>query len=97
MAAILDFLSERFYQFLIYQSPLCVLPSFESVGLSIQEKKRKIDFKEEMATMAAILYFQGWETSGLILISGLRTFILSMKFHFYTYSQDHPFVPEVVI
>ena len=31
---------------------------------------------------------QGWETSGLILISGLRTFILSMKFLFNTRSQD---------
>ena len=39
---------------------------------------------------------QGWETSGLILISGLRTSILSMKFHFYTCSQDHPFVSKVV-
>ena len=27
---------------------------------------------------------QGWETSGLILISGLRTSILSMKFHIFT-------------
>ena len=33
----------------------------------------------------------GMETSGLILISGLRTSILSMKFHFYTCSQDHTF------
>ena len=39
---------------------------------------------------------QGWETSGLILISGLRTFILTVKFHFYTCSQDHPFVSKVV-
>ena len=39
----------------------------------------------------------GWETSGLIPISGLRTFILRMKFHFYACSQDHPFVSKIVI
>ena len=42
------------------------------------------------------LHVQGWETSGLILISGLGTFILSIKFHFYTFSLDHPVVSEVV-
>ena len=36
MAAILDFRSAWFYLFLIY----------ESVGLSAQEKKRKIDFQD---------------------------------------------------
>ena len=40
MAAILDFRSECF---LIYK---CYLPSFKSTGLLIQEKKRKIDFKD---------------------------------------------------
>ena len=35
-----------FYHFLIYKSPLCFLPSFESVGRSVQEKKRKIDFQD---------------------------------------------------
>ena len=40
---------------------------------------------------------QGWETSGLILISELRSFILSMKFHFYICSQDHSFMSKVVI
>ena len=34
---------------------------------------------------------------GLILISGLRFIILSMKFLFYTCSHDHLFVSEVVI
>ena len=43
------------------------------------------------------MYMQGWETSGLILISGLRTFILCMNFHFYTCWQYHPFVSKVVI
>ena len=27
------------------KSPQCLLPSFESIGLSVQEKKRKIDFQ----------------------------------------------------
>ena len=31
---------------LIYESPKCFLPSFESTGLSVQEKKRKIDFQD---------------------------------------------------
>ena len=44
-----------------------------------------------------IYCIQGRETSGLILISGLRTFILSMIFHFFACSQDHPFISEVVI
>ena len=32
--------------FLIYKSPQCFLPSFESIGLLVQEKKRKIDFQD---------------------------------------------------
>ena len=46
MAAILDFRSAWFWLFLIYKSPWCFLPSLESIGLSIQEKKRKIDFQD---------------------------------------------------
>ena len=46
MAAILDFRPERFYLFLIYKSLRCFLPSFKSVGLLVQEKKRKIDFQD---------------------------------------------------
>ena len=38
MAAILDIRLERFLLYLI-------LPSFKPVGLSVQEKKRKIDFQ----------------------------------------------------
>ena len=45
MAAISDFRSKRFYHFLIYKSSWYFLPSFESIGLSVQEKKRKIDFQ----------------------------------------------------
>ena len=45
MAEIWDFLSDRFELFLIYKSPRYFLPSFESIGLSIQ-KKRKIDFQD---------------------------------------------------
>ena len=32
--------------FLIYKSPRCFLPSLESTGLSVQEKKRKKDFQD---------------------------------------------------
>ena len=46
MAAILDFWSARFYLFLIYKSPWCFLASLESIGLSVQEKKQKIDFQD---------------------------------------------------
>ena len=46
IAAILDFRSEQFQLFLIYKSPKCFLPSFESIGLSVQEKKPKIDFQD---------------------------------------------------
>ena len=31
---------------LIYKSPRCLLPSLESVGLLLQEKKGKIDFQD---------------------------------------------------
>ena len=46
MAAILDFRSARFKLFLIYKSPRCFLASLESTGFSVQEKKRKIDFRD---------------------------------------------------
>ena len=46
MAAIWDFLSQRFELFFIYKSPWCFLPSFESIGLSVHKKKRKIDFQD---------------------------------------------------
>ena len=46
MAAILDFQSARFSLFLIYKSPRCFLASLEANGLSVQEKKRKIDFQD---------------------------------------------------
>ena len=35
-----------FSYFLIYKSPRCFLASLESIGLSVQEKKRKIDFQD---------------------------------------------------
>ena len=46
MAAIWDFLSQRFELFLIYKSPRCFLPSFESIGFSVQKKKGNIDFQD---------------------------------------------------
>ena len=45
-AAIWDFLLQRFELFFIYKSPRCFLPSFESTGLSVQKKKKKIDFQD---------------------------------------------------
>ena len=36
----------RFLLFWIYKSPWCFLPSFKSIGLSVQEKRRKIDFQD---------------------------------------------------
>ena len=45
-AAILDFDWFKFKLFLIYMSPQCFLPSFKSIGLSVPEKKRKIDFQD---------------------------------------------------
>ena len=46
MAAIWDFLSQWFETIFIYKSPRCFLPSFESIGLSVQKKKGKIDFQD---------------------------------------------------
>ena len=43
--AILDFRSELFQLFLIHKSSRCFLPRFESIGHSVQEKKRKIGFQ----------------------------------------------------
>ena len=31
---------------MIYKSPRCFIPSFKSISLSVQEKKRKIDFQD---------------------------------------------------
>ena len=44
MVAILDFRSE--WLPLIYKYPQCFQPSFESTGLSVLEKKRKIGFQD---------------------------------------------------
>ena len=44
-ATILDFRSERYLLLLIYRSPRYFLSSFKSMGLSVQDKKFKIDFQ----------------------------------------------------
>ena len=46
MEAILDFQLARFELFLMYKSSQCFLASLESIGLSVQEKKRKIAFQD---------------------------------------------------
>ena len=35
-----------FFLFFIYKSPWCFLPSFQSIGLLVQEKKRKINVQD---------------------------------------------------
>ena len=47
MAAILDFLSERFLLFFTCRLPRYILPSYESTGLSFQQKKYNIDFQDD--------------------------------------------------
>ena len=46
MAGSLEFRSKRLLLFLIYRSSRCFLPSFKSIGISVQDKKRKIDFQD---------------------------------------------------
>ena len=46
MAAILDFRLKQFQLFLIYKLPWYYLRSFKSIGLSVQEKKCKMDFQD---------------------------------------------------
>ena len=46
MVYILDFWLEQFYQFFTYKSPRCFLPSFKSIGLSVQDEKLKTDFQD---------------------------------------------------
>ena len=46
MVAILNFQSEGFKLFLIYKSPQCFLHRFKATGLTVLEKKRKIDFQD---------------------------------------------------
>ena len=62
MAAIWDFLSQRFELFFIYKSPRCFLPGVELIGLSDQKGKGKIDFQDgrhlgfPIGTILAIFY-----------------------------------------
>ena len=46
MVAILDFQSEKNYFFFYLQVTTMLPTKFKSVGLSVQEKKRKIDFQD---------------------------------------------------
>ena len=41
------FLNGTILALFIYKSPWCFLPSLESIGLSAQEKKKKIDFQDD--------------------------------------------------
>ena len=67
MAAILEFQSARFSLLLIYKSPPCFLAGLESIGLSVQEKERKIYFQDgghgghlgfQIGMILAIFYLQ---------------------------------------
>ena len=43
----ISWISDRHdFSYFIYKSPRCFLPSLESIGLSVQDKKRKIDFHD---------------------------------------------------
>ena len=47
------------FLFLIYKSPQCSLASLESIGLSVQEKRRKIDYLGfPLSTILAIFDLQ---------------------------------------
>ena len=46
VAAMLHFQSEQVYVFLIYMSPWYFIPSFKSIGLSVQEKQLKKDVQD---------------------------------------------------
>ena len=65
MAAIWDFLSQRFELFFIYKSPQSFLSTFESIGLSVQKKKGKMDFQDghhlafPIGTILTIFIFTG--------------------------------------
>ena len=81
------------------------LTSMQTHHIKLYQLKRHVQTNKislcSMVVFCRLLQFsffdaQGLETSGLILISGLRTFVLSMKFHIYTGSQDHPFMSKVV-
>ena len=48
MVVILDFRMERFQLFLLFKTPQRFLPSFKLIGLSVQGKKRKIDFQDSI-------------------------------------------------
>ena len=93
MATILDFRSARFYLFLIYKSSRCFLLSLESIGLSIQEKKQKIDFQDgghgghlgfPIGTILAIFVLQ---VIPLLLFIPLFLFYKSSRYFCFT---SHP-------
>ena len=63
MASILDFRLGPFKLIFIYKLPQCVLPSFESVGLSVQEEKRKIDFQDGRLEFRSYNFSYFWSSS----------------------------------
>ena len=62
--------------------------------LNLKARSVRVTVEFGQTSLSKHCKFQGWEISGLILISGLRTFILSTEFYLYTSSQDHPFVSK---
>ena len=67
----------------IYKSPWCFRPSFKSIGLLVQEKKRKIDFQDgghlwfPIGTISATFDLQ--VTSILLIYKSPRCFLPSFE------------------
>ena len=60
VAANIHFWWKSFQLFLIHKLPWYFLPCFESTGISIQEKKLKIDFQEVDFGSEQLWYFHLW-------------------------------------
>ena len=73
MVAILDIRSWTLLAIFNLQVTLMLLPSFKSIGLSVQEEKRKIDFQD---AMAAILDFWSVQFSLLLIYKSPRSCVL---------------------
>ena len=74
--------------FLIYKSPQCFLQSFQSIGPSVQEKQRKIDFQDDghgshlgsrIRTILAIFDLQGYQVSNQLAFWFRRLIVLGFN------------------
>ena len=72
MAAILVIQLAQLKLFFIYKSPQCLLPSLESIGLSVQEKKLNIDFQNRGHGGHQNHFSYFWSTSTQMLPTKFR-------------------------